>query len=213
MSWLELLLLALSLCVDTFAVSMSGSQSIRKASLPRIFFIALVFAVFQAGLTFIGWIGGASLHKIITSVDHWIAFILLLYIGVKMAVEGIGNIRKAKSGEETECTVNLLSSKTLVMSAVATSIDALAVASSCETLWLLCHDFHGDPAFLPFRGLFRKVAGQTFRRHGAGGRRCGFGDNRGENTCRAHDIGLEPVRNKPILRKKHIYLRHDANIL
>lgn len=159
MSWLELLLLALSLCVDTFAVSMSGSQSIRKASLPRIFFIALVFAVFQAGLTFIGWIGGASLHKIITSVDHWIAFILLLYIGVKMAVEGIGNIRKAKSGEETECAVNLLSSKTLVMSAVATSIDALAVGIAIAVVSLPPVKLYGCFAMIFTATMLSSLAG------------------------------------------------------
>lgn len=159
MSWFELLLLAISLCVDTFAVSMSGSQSIRKASLARVFFIALVFAVFQAGLTFIGWIGGASLHKIITSVDHWIAFILLLYIGVKMAVEGIGNIRKAKSGKETECTVNLLSSRTLVMSAVATSIDALAVGLAIAVVSLPPVRLYGCFAMIFMATLLASLAG------------------------------------------------------
>lgn len=127
MTWFEILLLALSLCIDTFAVSMSGSQSIRRASLLRLCLIICTFAFFQAGLALVGWIGGLSLHKLITSIDHWIAFVLLLYIGVKMIAEGAGNIRRAGSGEETSCRVNLLSVKTLLLSAVATSIDALAV--------------------------------------------------------------------------------------
>lgn len=127
MTWFEILLLALSLCIDTFAVSMSGSQSIRRASFVRLCLIVCTFAFFQAGLALVGWIGGLSLHKLITSIDHWIAFVLLLYIGVKMIAEGAGNIRRAGSGEETSCRVNLLSVKTLLLSAVATSIDALAV--------------------------------------------------------------------------------------
>lgn len=127
MTWFEILLLALSLCIDTFAVSMSGSQSIRRASFARLCLIVCTFSFFQAGLALVGWIGGLSLHKLITSIDHWIAFVLLLYIGVKMIAEGAGNIRRAGSGEETSCRVNLLSVKTLLLSAVATSIDALAV--------------------------------------------------------------------------------------
>ena len=171
MTWFEILLLALSLCIDTFAVSMSGSQSIRRASLARLCLIVCTFAFFQAGLALVGWIGGLSLHKLITSIDHWIAFVLLLYIGVKMIAEGAGNIRRAGSGEETSCRVNLLSVKTLLLSAVATSIDALAVGITLAIIDLPPLKLWGGIVLIvPGRGVFREMARKAFRRLGSGRR-------------------------------------------
>lgn len=159
MSWLELFLLALSLCIDTFAVSVSGSQSIRKSSFLRILGISMVFAVFQGGLTLAGWLGGVSLHRLITSVDHWIAFALLSYIGIKMIAEGIGNIRKSKCGQETECSVNLLSGKTLVMSAIATSIDAMAVGITLAVVELPLSKLCGGMAMIAVVTAAASLAG------------------------------------------------------
>ena len=131
MGWFELFLLAVSLCFDTFAVSVSGSCSIKNAPAWRILLICSVFGIFQGAFTLIGWLGGMSFHHLISSLDHWIALALLLYIGVKMCMEGVSNLRKARRGEScAEVSVNLLSGKTLVLSSIATSIDAVAVGIS-----------------------------------------------------------------------------------
>ena len=89
MSYIELFLLAAGLCFDTFAVSLTGGIC-TQGSLGRrqILKIILCFAVFQAGLSFAGWLLGYSVSDYISKVDHWVAFVLLGYIGVKMIVEG-----------------------------------------------------------------------------------------------------------------------------
>ncbi len=128
MSWIELLLLAVGLCFDTFAVSLCGGiavgRKIRTVELLRIIFS---FAVFQAGFAFIGWALGSTVSIYISRFDHWIAFLLLGYIGGKMIYEGI------KGDDCEECGENknsLLNPRQLVLLSIATSIDAIAVGIS-----------------------------------------------------------------------------------
>ena len=122
MSYIELFLLAAGLCFDTFAVSLTGGIC-TQGSLGRrqILKIILCFAVFQAGLSFAGWLLGYSVSDYISKVDHWVAFVLLGYIGVKMIVEGCSREDEAVSKS------SLLNPRQLVLLSIATSIDAVAV--------------------------------------------------------------------------------------
>ena len=90
----------------------------------QILKIILCFAVFQAGLSFAGWLLGYSVSDYISKVDHWVAFVLLGYIGVKMIVEGCSKEDEAVSKS------SLLNPRQLVLLSIATSIDAVAVGIS-----------------------------------------------------------------------------------
>ncbi len=136
MTVFELLLLAISLCFDTFAVSLGGGMSVRNVKFSKKAVVMAFFAFFQAGLLFLGWAIGASFASYIMKWDHWIAFIILLYIGGKMVIENFseGFGKKDDKPQEKCCCkekgINLLNYKTLVTMCVATSIDAIAVGAS-----------------------------------------------------------------------------------
>lgn len=143
MSYIELFLLALSLCFDTFAVSITGGictpGRLRRREIVRII---LFFAFFQASFTFVGCLLGMGLSDFISRVDHWIAFLLLGYIGVKMIIEGTSSEEDASEGEGEECKQcyetgrSLRNIKNLTLLSIATSIDALAVGISISLLHL-----------------------------------------------------------------------------
>lgn len=126
MSYIELLLIGISLCFDTFAVSLTGGICMKtKLSVWQTLKIITVFALFQGGFTLIGWLLGTELYIYIERFDHWIAFFLLAYIGGGMLFEGCNN--------ECSCSkskTNLLDNKNLCLLSIATSIDALAVGIS-----------------------------------------------------------------------------------
>ena len=119
--FIEILLIGVGLSMDAFAVSICKGLSMRKVKKKDVLIIALFFGGFQALMPFIGWFLGRGFESYITSIDHWIAFILLGLIGGKMLVDGF----KAEDDEETE--EFKLDLKELFMLAIATSIDALAV--------------------------------------------------------------------------------------
>ena len=123
MSYTVILGLALALAMDAFAVSISYGCSPVKMSYKNTFTIAFFFGAFQAFMPVIGWFSGKLFEQLIKSWDHWIAFLLLAVIGVRMIIEGIKNQEGADSCEVQK---NLGYRKLFVLS-VATSIDALAV--------------------------------------------------------------------------------------
>lgn len=123
MSIIEIILLAVSLCFDTLAVSMVGGACIAEINMWKRAKILLSFALFQAGFTLIGWLLGSTVSQYIERYDHWIAFALLAYIGGRMVISAFS---KGKDVEK----VNLLDTKKLIISSIATSIDALAVGIS-----------------------------------------------------------------------------------
>lgn len=123
MSFVEIVLLSISLCFDTLAVSVVGGACISDIGAWKRVKIILSFALFQAGFTFVGWILGETVNWYIDSFDHWIAFGLLAYIGGKMVFDAF---RKGNGAEK----LDLLNTRTLILSSVATSIDALAVGIS-----------------------------------------------------------------------------------
>ncbi|MDD3409998.1 MAG: manganese efflux pump MntP family protein [Eubacteriales bacterium] len=119
---MELVLIAIGLSMDAFAVSLCKGLSMKKLNYVQGLIIALFFGVFQAVMPLIGWALGKQFEQYITSVDHWIAFALLCYIGGKMIWESVHD------HDADSCPIDQkLNFKELFMLAVATSIDALAV--------------------------------------------------------------------------------------
>lgn len=125
MGLIELILLAIGLSMDAFAVAICKGLNMRKVNYKHTLLIALFFGGFQALMPVIGWVLGKQFEQYITSIDHWIAFGLLVLIGGKM-------IWEVFRGEEEEdacscaCTEKF-DLKELFILAIATSIDALAV--------------------------------------------------------------------------------------
>ena len=122
MSLGALFILAVGLSMDAFAVSVCKGLAMKKVTVRKALLVGAYFGIFQAGMPLIGYLLGYNFRDMITSVDHYIAFILLGIIGLNM-------IREALSSKE-ECDPEAdeaLDVKTMLLLAVATSIDALAV--------------------------------------------------------------------------------------
>lgn len=117
----ELILIAVGLSMDAFAVAVCKGTCMRKLSVKQMLLIALFFGGFQAVMPLIGWFVGSQFAQYIQDFDHWIAFGLLAFLGGKMLVEAIKG-----DDEEDVCSVKLGLGELTVL-AVATSIDALAV--------------------------------------------------------------------------------------
>ena len=118
MSIIELFIIAVGLSMDAFAVSVCKGLSVPRAKKSHLIITGLYFGGFQALMPLIGYLLGVNFRHMITSVDHWIAFILLALIGINM-------IREAR--EESEELDASFSVKAMLPLAIATSIDALAV--------------------------------------------------------------------------------------
>ena len=119
MRFAELFILAVGLSMDAFAVAICKGLSIRALMPRHAVIVGLWFGVFQALMPTIGWLLGARFADMISAVDHWIAFGLLAFIGGNL-------IREAMSKGEEDCDPSLAFT-TMLLLAVATSIDALAV--------------------------------------------------------------------------------------
>lgn len=119
MSLLELFIIAVGLSMDAFAVSICKGLSMQKMNLKHALIVGAWFGGFQALMPFTGYLLGANFQRTIVSYDHWIAFILLGIIGFNM-------IKESLSSEEESCDASVAMKDMLVL-AVATSIDALAV--------------------------------------------------------------------------------------
>ena len=119
MNNITLFIIALGLSMDAFAVSICKGLAMQKISLKKAAIVGLWFGGFQGLMPYIGYILGSQFEHYITAIDHWIAFILLGLIGISMIKEALG--------KEEECQDDSLSFKTMLILAVATSIDALAV--------------------------------------------------------------------------------------
>jgi len=116
----SILFIALGLSADCFAVTLSGSISMGSVSLIQKIRTSLTFGIFQGLMPVLGWLAGRTVVNLIADYDHWIAFSLLTFIGIKMIWESIHN---KKDHNKVDITRGL----TLLTLAVATSIDALAV--------------------------------------------------------------------------------------
>lgn len=121
MNFTDLLLIAVGLSMDAFAVAVCKGLGMRNLNIKHSFIIALFFGSFQALMPLIGWFLGRQFEKYINNIDHWIAFGLLGFIGAKMIYEALSE------KEKDDDKVFTLDLKELTLLAVATSIDALAV--------------------------------------------------------------------------------------
>ena len=119
MNILEIFILALGLAMDAFAVSICKGLSMKKMNWSKTFIITLYFVVFHILFTIIGYLLGVACSEFVNNIDHWIAFGLLAFIGLKMVKESFGSDNNAKNDKVDFKTMSLL--------AIATSIDALAV--------------------------------------------------------------------------------------
>lgn len=119
MSIIELILLAAGLSMDAFAVSICKGLAMEKNSFKKMGTVGLWFGGFQAIMPLTGYFLGSSFEKYITGFDHWIAFVLLAIIGANMIKESLS--------KEEENQNDSLDFKTMLLLAIATSIDALAV--------------------------------------------------------------------------------------
>ena len=119
MTTLTLFMIALGLSMDAFAVSVCTGLAMPKISLKKAGIVGIWFGGFQALMPFLGWLQGVQFQSFITSIDHWIAFVLLGLIGINM-------IRESRSTEEEEMETSF-GAKAMFPLAVATSIDALTV--------------------------------------------------------------------------------------
>lgn len=118
----ELTLLSLGLATDAFSVSVCKGLSMKKINLKGAFVTSLFFGIFQAIMPIIGYFLGSHFSSFINTYSHWIAFILLGFIGGKMIFETF-----SKTDEDSEITEYRLDIKETIVLAIATSIDALAV--------------------------------------------------------------------------------------
>ena len=132
MNFFEILLIALSMSMDAFAVCL-GAGTQEDASGPRpTFRLAFHFGLFQFMMPVIGWFAGSTILRYFTAYDHWVAFGLLAFVGIRMVRSGFD---QNNSGQKA----NPSRGWTLVMLAFATSIDALAIGFSLGlvgvTIW------------------------------------------------------------------------------
>lgn len=118
----ELIFIGIGLSMDAFAVAICKGLAMKKVNMRQCLVIALFFGGFQALMPFAGWLLGRQFQSYITKIDHWIAFGLLVFLGIKMLLDAL------KNEEDTVCPgEETLDLKELLLMAVATSIDALAV--------------------------------------------------------------------------------------
>lgn len=122
MDILSLVLLACALAMDSFAVSLCKGLSVKRLKIRHYFIVGLYFGGFQALMVLLGYFLGVGLSSFIDRYDHWIAFILLAFIGLKMMKESFSPA-KCDTSEQFSPAI-------MLPLAVATSIDALAVGVS-----------------------------------------------------------------------------------
>lgn len=116
-------MIALGLAMDAFAVSLGVGTRRDPFDARSVYRLAFHFGIFQGLMTFLGWLAGSTVAHLITSVDHWIAFGLLLFVGVNMVRSGFNKDEESYASNPTKGGL-------MVMLSVATSIDALAVGIS-----------------------------------------------------------------------------------
>ena len=128
MSFPELLALAVALAMDALAVSIAAGITLGRPRPAQLARMPLTFGLFQAAMPIAGWLLGLSVRHLIESWDHWIAFALLAFVGINMLREAFSSCEEEIENRDPTSGV------TLLLLAVATSIDALAVGLSLALL-------------------------------------------------------------------------------
>ncbi len=159
MHYLEIILLALALALDAFAVSIGSGSAGQVRGIRASLRLAFHFGLFQAMMPVAGWFLGKGFESIVKEYDHWIAFILLVLIGGKMILEAFSDSEEQKT--------NPSKGMTMVMLSVATSIDALVVGFSLALvdiyIWTSAAIIGIITGSLSFAGIYLgKRLGQRF---------------------------------------------------
>lgn len=119
MGTVEILLISIGLAMDAFAVSICKGLSMKKMEWKKAIIIGIYFGAFQGLMPVVGYLLGKNFESLVTSIDHWIAFILLSIIG--------GDMIKESFSKENTVYDDSIKVKEMIILAIATSIDALAV--------------------------------------------------------------------------------------
>ncbi|MBF0258007.1 MAG: manganese efflux pump [Desulfamplus sp.] len=127
MDFITILFIAIALAMDAFAVAVTAGFKIRDLNSRHVFRLSWHFGLFQAIMPVIGWYSGLTVVNLIEQYDHWIAFLLLLWVGA-------GMVKEAFTDEDDKKFTDPTRGKRLVMLSIATSIDALAVGFSLAAL-------------------------------------------------------------------------------
>ena len=120
--------IAIALAMDAFAVALAAGLTLPKLTGRHLFRFGFHFGLFQALMPILGWLAGISLREKIEAVDHWVAFTLLICVGVKMLKDACNNEKEDEPSNDPTRGVSL------VMLSIATSIDALAIGLSLAIL-------------------------------------------------------------------------------
>lgn len=128
MGILELIILALGLSMDSFAVSVTSGVVLKRFLWMKSLKIAFFLAFFQAVMPLIGWLIGREFKPFIEACDHWIAFLVLFFLGTKMVIEAL------KRDQDDSRSSDPSGTRTLLGLSLATSIDALAIGVSLAFL-------------------------------------------------------------------------------
>jgi len=124
---IEIVIIALGLAMDAFAVSLCAGTNSETAGFRPTFRLSFHFGLFQFLMPVIGWYAGIQIADYIEDFDHWIALILLSYVGIKMIKSGFDNTGNIKKNDISK-------GKSLIILSIATSIDALAIGLSLALL-------------------------------------------------------------------------------
>lgn len=169
MGYTEIFLIALSLAMDAFAVSVSNGLALNKIKPVHGIIHGAYFGFFQFMMPLIGYMGANIFKGSIERIDHWIAFILLVLIGGNMIRETFCDEEENKDDKNNE---KLLAPAHMLMLAVATSIDALAVGISFSmaeldmSVWAACGVIGAVSFVLPFIGVYiGKFIGGMFQKY------------------------------------------------
>jgi putative Mn2+ efflux pump MntP len=127
MSDLEIVLVAIGLAMDAFAVSLAAGTAGRAGTPRAVFRLSFHFGLFQFMMPVIGWYAGTKVTRYVGAFDHWIAFGLLVFVGGRMVLSGLGKGMKESARDPSRGWA-------LVMLSLATSVDALAVGLSLAVL-------------------------------------------------------------------------------
>ena len=132
MNFLEIFLIALSMSMDAFAVCLGAGAQTRSPGPRPVFRLAFHFGLFQFLMPVIGWLAGTTVVQYISAFDHWVAFALLAFVGIRMIRSGFDTAAEQQKDDPSR-------GWTLVLLAFATSIDALAIGFSLGmvgvTIW------------------------------------------------------------------------------
>ena len=160
MGVLDFALMGVGLAMDAFAVAVCKGLAMKRIEPAQTFLIGLFFGGFQALMPFLGWLLGSRFADAIDSVDHWIAFVLLLYIGGKMLIEAIKENREEAAGPAAPEAggAAAFSIAELFVMAIATSIDAFAVGITLSffeaNIGLACGIIGGVTFVISIGGVF-----------------------------------------------------------